>query len=490
MFFIKYLKEFFSNIKIPIIVLDKNLRIIYCNESFFTSFKINTKINQNISFYKFNNNQWNIQKLKNLLEKVLTKKEKIENVKFTHDFETLGKKTLIINIKKIQNEENKSDYIMLQIEDITENNYIEKTFYRLEDKFKKINKISELFREYNDDNTYRKVLEIILEILDSKNCLFGHVNDENEIACTFMRNTIWHGFHEKNNTIIFSRKLWDSTFGRNQIKNKEFYSKNPLSLNDVSIPIYNSLSVPIVYKNKDIGCLLVANKTSNYSILDKNLLKAIANYISPLLHAKKLESHGKENQHGIFTKKFKTSKNCKENGITEIDHMDKQILHELCKNGKISLQDLSEKIYKLDGELMSNTGIKNRIIKLIDSEILNIQGNINIQKLNYQIAFLLIELKRYEDIEKYKQLQSNCPRTILLAKITGRYHLILSLVGRNLEDINDCINNCELIRKNDIDIKNSEFLFASKIIIPKYIPLDFFRNLGLKSKCKKLRDEN
>lgn len=173
--------------------------------------------------------------------------------------------------------------------------------------------------------------------------------------------------------------------------------------------------------------------------------------------------------------------------IDEIDYINKQIICALFKDGKQNLQQLSKKIYKLDGTRMSNTGIKKRIEKLINKKILHIQGNINIQKLGYNIAFLLVELRNYENIINYNRLRFDCPRLFLLANITGKYQLIIGLVGRNLKEINNCINRCELISKNDFDIKNSEILFSSNLKIPKYIPLNLFCNL--EGKCKKFKEK-
>ncbi len=173
--------------------------------------------------------------------------------------------------------------------------------------------------------------------------------------------------------------------------------------------------------------------------------------------------------------------------INEIDYINKQIMCALFEDGKQSLQKLSKKIYKLDGTRMSNTGIKKRIEKLTNKKILRIQGNINIQKLGYNVVFLLVELRNYEKIINYNRLRFNCPRLFLLATITGRYQLIIGLVGRNLEEINSCINRCELISKDDFDIKNSEILFSSNLKIPKYIPIDFFCNL--EGKCKKFKEK-
>jgi len=66
----------------------------------------------------------------------------------------------------------------------------------------------------------------------------------------------------------------------------------------------------------------------------------------------------------------------------QLDGIDKQISKELFDNGRISLTTLNKTIFKTNKELMSHTGIKKRIIKLRRSEVLKIQGNLNVKKLN------------------------------------------------------------------------------------------------------------
>ena len=78
-----------------------------------------------------------------------------------------------------------------------------------------------------------------------------------------------------------------------------------------------------------------------------------------------------------------------------LDGIDKQILKELYENGRESLTTLNTKIFKTDSEVMSHTGVKKRITKLESSEILKVQGNININNLNYKAMLILLEMKNF-----------------------------------------------------------------------------------------------
>ena len=81
----------------------------------------------------------------------------------------------------------------------------------------------------------------------------------------------------------------------------------------------------------------------------------------------------------------------------KLDDIDKQILIELFSNGRVSLTDIHTKIVKTNKELMSHTGVKKRITKLEDSNVLKIQGNINISNLKYKTCFILLEMKNFDE---------------------------------------------------------------------------------------------
>ncbi len=82
----------------------------------------------------------------------------------------------------------------------------------------------------------------------------------------------------------------------------------------------------------------------------------------------------------------------------QFDNIDKQIVNALFKSGRESLTSLKEIIFKKDDETMSHTGISKRIAKLENRGILKVQGNININEVNYKTLFILMEWGNYEEI--------------------------------------------------------------------------------------------
>lgn len=164
-----------------------------------------------------------------------------------------------------------------------------------------------------------------------------------------------------------------------------------------------------------------------------------------------------------------------------LDNIDKQIINALFSKGRESLISIGEKVVKPNQELMSHTGVRKRIVKLEESEILKVQGNININALNYRACLILLEIKNYEEITKIIKAYSECPRVFLLAQVTGQYNLIMGIVGQSTDVLHRYINYCGPTNKEGI--LHSEILFISNIEIPKFLPLNLFSKKSQESNC-------
>jgi len=167
----------------------------------------------------------------------------------------------------------------------------------------------------------------------------------------------------------------------------------------------------------------------------------------------------------------------------EIDEIDRQILFELYEDGTKSPNRM--KIFKGKNE-MSHPGKKNRYDNLIKSNLLKIQGNININELDCNIAYVKLEFKTLDVIDYHLSKYENCPRIFLISRLTGQYHLMLGLLGKNLDDLNGFLNYCILSKKDEI--QTSEIIFATDVKKPQYLPLNVFNidinHTGCGKDCK------
>jgi PAS domain S-box-containing protein len=137
---LEYSDTIIATVREPLLVLDKELRIITANRSFYRTFQVNPEETEKHLIYDLGNRQWDIPALRDLLEHILPKKSSFEDFEVEHDFESVGKKTMLLNARKVYREKNTVEMILLAIEDITERKNAEYETKRLNDEIAKKNK--------------------------------------------------------------------------------------------------------------------------------------------------------------------------------------------------------------------------------------------------------------------------------------------------------------------------------------------------------------
>ena len=100
----------------PLLVLDPRLRVQTVNASFCKCFKISARTALNRKIYELGNGQWNIPKLRTLLEEILPRKTFFKDFEVTHEFEGIGLRTMLLSGRQVDHLQK----IILLIEDITE----------------------------------------------------------------------------------------------------------------------------------------------------------------------------------------------------------------------------------------------------------------------------------------------------------------------------------------------------------------------------------
>ena len=125
----RYAESIVDTVREPLVVLDKDFRVISANKNFYDTFKVTPEESENAILYDLGNKQWDIPKLRELLEEILPKSTKFENYEVEHNFETIGKRIMVLNARRIDREDNKTQMILLAIEDITMVRELEKKYY-------------------------------------------------------------------------------------------------------------------------------------------------------------------------------------------------------------------------------------------------------------------------------------------------------------------------------------------------------------------------
>ena len=116
----EYSESIINTVREPLIVLDQDLRVVSASRSFYEVFKVKPEETVGQLIYDLGNKQWNIPKLRELLETILPQKATFDNYEVEHDFAAIGKRIMLLNARQIQRASGKERIILLAIEDITE----------------------------------------------------------------------------------------------------------------------------------------------------------------------------------------------------------------------------------------------------------------------------------------------------------------------------------------------------------------------------------
>lgn len=117
---LRYAEGIIETVREPLLVLDSGLRVVKVNRSFYDSFKVTPEETIGNFIYDLGNRQWDIPKLRTLLEDILPKDDMFDGYEVEHEFPGIGHKSMILNARRIHQEGLGAQMVLLAIEDITE----------------------------------------------------------------------------------------------------------------------------------------------------------------------------------------------------------------------------------------------------------------------------------------------------------------------------------------------------------------------------------
>ena len=121
----EYSDSIINTVREPLLSLDQDLRVVSASRSFYEVFKVKPKETVGQLIYDLGNKQWDIPKLRELLETILPQKATFDNYEVEHDFADIGRRIMLLNARQIQRVSGKERIILLAIEDITARKEIE-----------------------------------------------------------------------------------------------------------------------------------------------------------------------------------------------------------------------------------------------------------------------------------------------------------------------------------------------------------------------------
>jgi len=147
-------------------------------------------------------------------------------------------------------------------------------------------RIADIFLSVPEDKMYGEVLQVVLEVMESKYGIFGYIDEAGSFVCPSMTRDVWEQCQIPDKDIVFPRETWSGIWGKALIEKKTLYSNESFQVPEGHIPILNVLCVPIIFKSEVIGNFVVGNKMTSYDENDKQLLETIAEFTAPVIKAR------------------------------------------------------------------------------------------------------------------------------------------------------------------------------------------------------------
>jgi two-component sensor histidine kinase len=109
-----------DTVREPLVVLDDELRVVAASRSFYLTFRVNRNETQGKLLFELGNGAWDIPKLRLLLAQIIPERGEMEDYEVDHDFPDIGRRTMLLNARKVFYEVGShANIILLGIEDVT-----------------------------------------------------------------------------------------------------------------------------------------------------------------------------------------------------------------------------------------------------------------------------------------------------------------------------------------------------------------------------------
>ncbi|MEP7347519.1 MAG: PAS domain S-box protein, partial [Gemmatimonadaceae bacterium] len=135
---LSYAENIIATLRHPFLVLDKSLRVKSANAAFYKSFQVSQSETEGHFIYDLGQRQWDIPRLRTLLEKILPQNHSFQDFLVEHSFPTIGEKIMVLNARRFVSTNSRPELILLAIEDITEHKRAEMALQISETRYRRL----------------------------------------------------------------------------------------------------------------------------------------------------------------------------------------------------------------------------------------------------------------------------------------------------------------------------------------------------------------
>ncbi|HSJ52871.1 MAG TPA: PAS domain-containing protein, partial [Anaerolineae bacterium] len=108
-------EEVVETVRQPLVVLDGALRVRQANRAFYRTFAVKPEETVGRLLYDLGNRQWDIPRLRELLDTVIPQDSTLEGYAVDHEFEGIGRRRMVLNARQLDAPDGQPDLILLSI---------------------------------------------------------------------------------------------------------------------------------------------------------------------------------------------------------------------------------------------------------------------------------------------------------------------------------------------------------------------------------------
>lgn len=116
----RFTEEIVQTVREPLVILDAELQVHTANRAYYSMFGVTESETEGRSLFELGNRQWDIPRLRQLLEEVLPRDSSFSDFPVEREFEGIGHRSMVLNARRISADSRRPSLILLAIEDATE----------------------------------------------------------------------------------------------------------------------------------------------------------------------------------------------------------------------------------------------------------------------------------------------------------------------------------------------------------------------------------
>ena len=272
-----YAEAIVETVREPLIILDKNLHVKTANHSFYQTFQTSPGETEGRLIYELGNHQWDIPDLRRLLDDILPRDTSFEDFEIEHEFPAIGVKTMRLNARRIAQNRDGMQMILLAIEDVTERRRAESL---AQVRLRIANTVS-----LSVDEILQKALDEIESLTGSRIGFYHFLEADQETLSlqSWSTNTVRNmctaegkGSHYP----ISKAGVWvDCVHERRPVIHNDFASlPHRKGMPPGHTPVIREMVVPIFRGGQVVAIIGVGNKPTNYDATDVEIASLLGDF--------------------------------------------------------------------------------------------------------------------------------------------------------------------------------------------------------------------